>query len=106
MGSVRTVTSPNAQFLISMKARSDMTIFDWRRQVEELRDLVALHVDDEDWPGFDVYGPDNEGFGAPGVALTCTMSRGAFTGFAIGLRDLKPHMTCDILVYVCGQLEV
>lgn len=87
-----------------MAARGNVTIYEWHRHVEELRDVVARHLSDEAWSTFDLYGPDNEGFSSPAVCLSSIMSREAFAAFMQDLDKQRLHLTLPIHVYASADL--
>ena len=45
---------------LTVHASPDMTVFNWQREVEELRAIVAFHVPVNLWEFLNFYGGDND----------------------------------------------
>lgn len=73
---------------VTMHAKGDMRLFDWRRHVEELRFMVGQLVQDKDWGELSLYGPDTEGFEQlPCICIQARLTRDALNTLTDTLAD-------------------
>lgn len=79
----------NVQVFVTMHATPEMTLFDWERNLEELRHAIGHAVPESDWSSVRVYGPDAQGFNQPSIAIYLDVNPGAF----------------DVLVNAIGRAE-
>lgn len=100
---VEDIAVPGARYtvFITMHSEGATTFFDWERQLEELRGVLADHIYNSDWDYTQVYGPDAQGFSTPSIAIRASLTGEKLRSLMKELEseELRTWMPCvDIFV--------
>lgn len=86
---------------VTMTAKSDMTLFDWQRHVEELRVAVGKAVAEKDWGWLRIFGPDSGGFDTvPGICIEAQVTTAALGEILEHLTAAQPWLDLPVYFFV------
>lgn len=85
---------------VTMTAKADMTMFEWARHVEELRQAVAKTITEKDWGWLRLYGPDSDGFDQlPGICVEAQVTSAALGEMIEYLAQCDVWLDLPVKVY-------
>ena len=77
---------------VTMHASGEMSLFDWDRNLEELRAIIGHVVSADEWDKVHVYGPDAQGFSYPSLAVRIRVTIADLNRFIAEVAKVDPWL--------------
>lgn len=77
---------------VTMHASGEMSLFDWERNLEELRAVIGHVVSADEWDKVHVYGPDSQGFSFPSLAVRIRVTIADLNRFIAEVAKIDPWL--------------
>ena len=77
---------------VTMQASGEMSLFDWERNLEELRAIIGHVVSTDEWDKIHVYGPDSQGFSYPSLAVRIRVTVADLNRFIAEVAKVDPWL--------------
>lgn len=84
---------------ITMHSKSEMTIFDWERHIEEVQAALTVAVPGSKWGDVHVYGPNTGGFSPPAICIGARLTSTQTAAFLKALVESAPWLSLPVEVY-------